>query len=244
MSNFQPPPTYDNPVDKKTGGFSANWLKWFLEVAQAQEGYVTSDNAVVTGDLDVDGGDINLDGNLNFIGDGRSMTIKCDGGTLADWTTFVSNLANNGTTVVARPNGSAQAAAFAAADVSDLSAAGNVITIYANAGVVGLDTQGINGNPAPPLDLKVNGATMLQITALGLGTSGDLGVGGNINTLGDLGVSGNTTMIGSLQAGAFGANGAAPQAPAGLPAAAVDPATTQALVNAIRTALIANGIAV
>jgi hypothetical protein len=40
----------------------------------------------------------------------------------------------------------------------------------------------------------------------------------------------------------FGANGATPQAKATVNAAAVDPATTMALVNQLRAALIANGI--
>lgn len=46
------------------------------------------------------------------------------------------------------------------------------------------------------------------------------------------------------EVGAFGCNGASAQEAYELPAAADDPTTTQALVNAIRLALIANGIAV
>lgn len=49
---------------------------------------------------------------------------------------------------------------------------------------------------------------------------------------------------GPAQVGAFGANGAAPQTAYALPAAGSDLATTQALANALRLALIAAGICV
>jgi len=53
-----------------------------------------------------------------------------------------------------------------------------------------------------------------------------------------------TVTFGDLTVGKFGANGAVPQAAYAVPAAAVDPATTMALANALRLALIANGTAV
>jgi hypothetical protein len=49
---------------------------------------------------------------------------------------------------------------------------------------------------------------------------------------------------GDAQIGKFGCNGKLPQAAAAVAVAAVDPATTMALVNQIRALLIANGIAV
>jgi hypothetical protein len=45
-----------------------------------------------------------------------------------------------------------------------------------------------------------------------------------------------------VQCAEFGCNGAHPQTPVTLPANATDLATSEALVNAIKTALIANGI--
>lgn len=52
---------------------------------------------------------------------------------------------------------------------------------------------------------------------------------------------GELSVTSLAASGGFGVNGKPPQGAVALPAAAVDPATTQALVNAIRVLLIANG---
>jgi hypothetical protein len=74
-----------------------------------------------------------------------------------------------------------------------------------------------------------DGSTSGQLTATGFGgqAQGTVALGGAL-----------TVTKG------FGANGNAPQTKATVNAAAVDPATTMALVNQLRAALIANGICV
>lgn len=70
------------------------------------------------------------------------------------------------------------------------------------------------------------------------GQPGELGaVNPNAVTASTLAVTGDTSL-----AAKFGANGSAPSAKIALPIAAVDAATTQALVNAIRTLLITFGL--
>lgn len=74
---------------------------------------------------------------------------------------------------------------------------------------------------AKTVDICASGGSspQLQVTTAGAVVSGTLSV-----------------------AGTFGANGAGPQPPYGLPGAATDPATTMSLVNHIRLALLNNGI--
>lgn len=168
-----------------------------------------------------------VEGDLTFVGNGRTIYVKCDGGTFTDWTAFVSKVANTPTTVLAKPNGTSQASAFTAADVSNVANAGSVASFGVAAGTAFIDTLGINGGTAGNIDFRINGTAYATVSTAGLSVNGALVA--------------TTTLKATT---GFGCNGQAPQTAYTVPAAATDPATTMALVNAIRLALIADGICV
>lgn len=133
---------------------------------------VASTGLSVTGLLNVSGnttisGNTTLNGNVTMAG-AKDFNLTTSSSTdWTTWTAFKTTTANYGTSVLAKPNGTATVANFAAVNTSSPSSSWQAVTFGMNGSTAEIAT-GSLGSTNPPLALKIGTTAFVTISSTGV----------------------------------------------------------------------------
>lgn len=107
---------------------------------------------------------VTLTQEFTMAGTGKPIRVKNDSLNYNDWTAVQSSQANGATSLLLKPNGTGTATNFIATNNSNLATAFGAVKLAIDSVSAILQTMGVNGAAAPPLDIYVSATRVMALT--------------------------------------------------------------------------------